>query len=159
MRIKHHIKIYTAMKNIKVNLAIFMILFFINCAPLMAQQTSVNRSMDVDYGVLNSTYRSGAIFDNNDGFIMADNTLHSGKKLSATINEYYSNYIGISIQDDQIKADIPSGKAEAKKHGADNGNNIIVTSVNKSGNDKNRTTCQSDENEPMKWRRTYLWSR
>ncbi len=155
--VKH--KIYKAMKNIKVNLSILMAVFFINCAPLMAQQTSVNRSMDVDYGVLNSTNRSSAILDNNDGFIMADNYMQSGQKLSATINEYYSNYYGISIQDDQMNTDIPSGKAEVKKLNNDNSNNITVSSVNESGNEKNGTTCQSDENEPMNWRRTYLWSR
>ena len=147
------------MKNKKINLAIFMILFFINCAPLVAQQTSVNRSKDVDYGVLNSTNRSGTIFDNNDGFIMADNYMQLGQKLSATINEYYSDDYGISIQQDQMNTDTPAGKADVKKLKNDNSNNITVSSVNENGNDKNSTTCQSDENEPMKWRRTYLWSR
>lgn len=152
-------KIYKAMKNIKVNFAILMAVFFINCAPLVAQQTSVNRVMETDNNTPDAINFTSASFDNKVGFILADNTLPSLQKSGVHTTKYYSDYYGISIQNDQIRSDIPSGKAEVKKHGADNRNNIIVTSVNEKGIEKVNTKCQSDENEPMNWRRTYLWSR
>lgn len=155
--IKH--KIYKAMKNIKVNLAILIAVFFINCVSLMAQQTSVNRVMEIDYSVNDASNIASTIFNNNDSFIMEDNTLQSGQISSTRTNKYYSDGYGISIREDQMNTDIPSVKAEVMKLDVDNSNNISVTSVNESSNDKDRTICQSDENEPMKWRREYLWSR